>query len=426
MNATLAANAVTPADELSHAGAALLRLGLRALVWWYPLLLVPGVLAKLALLPSWAAYALDEFVGFIYLYAVAWSAANRVSTVRIPIRIRTALSVAAAGMVVWVPFELALVLVQGAFTVQAGAQLLTIVMLILLGDIAFRYYFLFMPLVLGARLQRSTFAAARRYTAGRRALPLRVLGPPLVIMLLLWAVIRLPAPDARFEAADWALLLTDKIFWVLAVHLSVAAGLWRLDDRDWQRCRLDPYRAARLQTLRSQAPRTLASLLTVRTAVRLLVACLIVEAVNIVRLQAMPPSAQITVEHIRITGNKTELQLSLVDQEHRFRGFNPYFLRLAGENIRDVVAVMPSGVWLDPEHRAPFDAASFAGQASARLAVEFTTNRDTSALKDLRDLHLWYLGTKLMLLNMPGAEIGAASDESLSGRTAPQEEVTNT
>ena len=392
----------------------------------YPLLLLPAALAKFGLAAPGAAYAAENFLDFSFLYWIALSAANDFASAPVPARLRSFAAVVAACFVIWLPFEMALLLGMPNEISSAVPLFIGVALLVLLADLTFRYYFVFVPLVMGAAVL-DALRIARTYNLQRRFLLLRVLFPPLVVMLFFAALVRLPDPDGRLAASEWTLLVVGKIFWVLCAFLSTAAGMRFLGDAEWRAFKLDPYRDARAETLAVRAPRWLTSLFSERQAFRLFIVCLVLQALNLVRIGQTPPSAAIAVKEIEIQGNSVRLSLSLSDERHLLRGFNPFFLRLAGADPHNVVAAGPAAVSLGGRRLTPYDNSLLGGMSSAELLIEFSTQRDAAGLKDLRDLYLWYLGNRLLLLDMSSAVLtppaGPNNPSRLFSPASPQAAV---
>ncbi len=389
---------------------------IRILLLLYPLLIAPAVLARFSPLPSAFAYLVESLVDLSFLYFIARRWADKFSNTGVGFHWKRYLIVAAVGLLALLPIELAIWGLQFSMEVQPFAAFIFVGLLILWADAVFKYYFFFMPVVLGATAPRRIIALARGYTTGRGFLLLRVLFGPTVITLLLWSLLRLPSPDVRLLPVEWALLAAAKVFWVLCAYLSTAAGVIFLGESEWSSFRMQPYRSERLETLQVRAPRFLCNALTPRWAVRLLVIGVVVEMANMVTLQATPPGPAVAVSAIAIDDHKLTLTLSLNDPRYKMRGFNPFYLRLAGANAADIVSILPSRIEMQG---APLSLGELAGRTSAGMKVEFKTDRNADGLKDLKDLHLWYLGTRLTLLEMHKAQVNGSAGKAHPGEAAP-------
>jgi hypothetical protein len=309
------------------------------------------------------------------------------------------------GLALWLPPAFLMSALFSEPAASPGMDLICLLLLALSVGLLFRYYFYFLPLLLEERSLRAVAATARAFTAADPWLTMRVLAAPFAVEWLAASILQTPSPDGRILIVAQLVAACDGLFWLLSIYLGLACGLVLLDDRSWRAGRLDPYRAPRLATLAAQGSAWLAQALRPKNGVKMMLVAALIGLGNLAAMMATAPAPSFQVDAMKIDGQNLILDLSLRDERYLFRGFNPQFLRLAGEAPSESVAPVPSQIFVDDEPLSPAVFQIPERAPSVRLRLEFRTNRSTQGLKDLEDLHLWYLGSRVMRLEMKSAEI---------------------
>jgi hypothetical protein len=315
-------------------------------------------------------------------------------------RLTAAVRLFAAGLTLWVIMTLPLLL--GSVASNRLAQGLFLILSLPALMIAYRYYFYFLPAISAQGGFQELFSAAGEYVRQDKFAPLRVLLPPIGLMLIWIQLAAIPAPDGRYLTLQVMSALSAVIFWVTATYLGLAYAFLAMPAQSWRNLNLDPYRTARFETLKRQSPQRLAYLLGTPAALRLLLLGSIIWTGNNARLIYMPPAADITLNSIATEDNTVIIELAVSDERHNFRGFNPAQFYLAGER-GTVVSDKLSAVIL-PSNSPVTDSLPH-NQPKAILQLSFRTSRSGRALVELEDLYLWYRAVRLYRVDLKKKKI---------------------
>lgn len=372
------------------------------------LLSIPGLLVAL---PGAAGHShettfvlqiLDRLFELTFLFAVGrrWLIRFKASPLSPLAGLRSYLLLMFTGFVFWLLFSIPLLVIIGSISIAVKSVF--VFMLLPATLLALKFYMYFFPLTLGISNMREVLNMASGFLNTDRALPLRILAAPAGWSLLLAGLARLPSPDGRLPVLDGISVLCLASFWVFSTYLSIAAGLRCLDDLNWKRFALEPYRQARLTTLIVQAPGLAGRLLTPRSGLILMLIGGLVWLGNLQRLATLPPAAEIKLQKIEVSENRAILELEVTDPDYSLRGFVPLYFALAGQN-REILSAYPVRATLKQSGTdALFGLPSSPG---AVLELEFTTDRDQDSLLALEDAYLWYRHARITLLNFKGASV---------------------
>ena len=363
------------------------------LVYWHPL-------SGTRQLYSFIVFRLLVTLSVFFFAANRWL--RRLSLERPPLHLRSYLLSLGCGMLVWLPVILLSNILFSTVGPGRMLQLLSLALLLPAFWFLFRHFFFFIPAALNVASLPVLMRIARNYNKHSRWLPLRVMAAPFALECLVMSIVQIPAPDGRLLWVNWLAMLSGGIFWLLTCYNGLAFGLCYMDDPCWREHRLDPYRQGRLDTIAVCGGRWPAALLKPGNGIKMLLVAVLIGLANIAVFLQTPPSAEFTVETIKIRRNLVSLSMVLSDEKYHFRGFYPYYLRLAGEKGEEV-ASFPKRVYLDGKPLTPADLKPLEREDPLHLKVLFETNRNKDSLKDLEDLHLWYLASPILRLDMQAA-----------------------
>ncbi|NLF24057.1 MAG: hypothetical protein GX589_00155, partial [Deltaproteobacteria bacterium] len=301
------------------------------------------------------------------------------------------------GILVWLPPIMCTTVLTLSVSLDLSVQTIALFLLIPATIMLLRYYFFFIPGALNVASIRQSMHMARSYTKLHRWLPLKALTAPFALECLAISLVQIPAPDGRSFWVNWLVIFCSGIFWLLSCYNGLAFGLQFMEDSTWREHHLDPYRQGRLETIAARGQSWLATLLKPSNGIKVLLVAVLVGLANMTSLINTPPSVTLQVESLTIRRNMVAISLAVADPQHHFRGFNPYYLRLAGEKGEEVAAfpkkVLLGGNPLPPSSLLPSDT-----DEPVHLKVFFETNRNKESLKDLEDLYLWYLASRILRL----------------------------
>ncbi|NDC38570.1 MAG: hypothetical protein EBZ48_11015 [Proteobacteria bacterium] len=371
----------------------------------YPLLVVTSVLMVGAIAPSESTYIVmagcERMLQLLFCLLVSTRWIRRLSQGPRPLEPRAMLRFFLFGLFLGGLLAAPVVMLMSGDSPALVASALTMAGLGSL--LSLRFFFYPIPMLLGRGSIGEALHLARRITDGDPLLPLRLLVAPCALYTLALAIVRSFSPDGRELWTSYGAALVSGIFWLLVTYLSTATALLRLDERVWREENLDPYRTARLSTLEFQGSSWLARQLRPSHGFAWLVVSLVVWLGTMLRFLGMPPAATITVTDIQIRDAEIRLSLHLVDEQYRFRGLQPLYFALAGEQ-RAVIAPYPSSASL---HGYPSSVLMGMPTENADVSVvlTFTASRAGSDLKALKDLYLWYGNNKITLLDMQSAVV---------------------
>ncbi|MBX7139311.1 MAG: hypothetical protein K1X83_15155 [Oligoflexia bacterium] len=407
-------------DTCALAAGMLRQDGLKLLLL-YPLICIPGVLESTqnALSPkmSLVLSILERFTGLLFCFIVTRSWCRRLAKDR-PRLGHSAGSFAElllCGLVIWVMFAVPL-LAQFAAP-NPTTKLFFSLLLIPAIALSIRYYFYFFFTSIGMRPIFKALTAASSINRGGAGLVVMTLCAPLGIMLTSTALVLAISPDGRSPGIEFGANLLVGIFWLLSSYLATATVFDRLPQTIWDELELDPYRNARLTTLKVQAPPWLSYLLRPRTGATLLFVSAFLWWGNTIKVATLPPTPKISVQHISIDDDRVSLTITLADPDYHFRGFNPHHFLLAGKN-RELISGPPERIFpvgADPEGPLRIDK----NVTTLNLIVEFIASRSGAELAELEDLHLWYRHSQLMRLDLKTAEIKAPSPPDSPAEAQP-------
>jgi hypothetical protein len=403
------------------------------LVWQDRLVLIPWYLLLVA--PEWILVMLhgpsNEAILFcqlaactleiVFMYYVCRRWICRLSrTPKQPYELSAFFRLLLIGYAFWMMLVVPLVL---SMYLSPEQRLIPLMMLIPALIIMLRFYFYFFPAALHERSVGTILQQAKQFTENDKMLALKVLAAPIGLMLLSSSLIGSISPDGRERIVLWLASLTEGIFPILKAYLGFAVALYLLNDAEWHKQELDPYRNARLNTLELGAPAWLAKLLSPKTGVYLIAMGILVWIANQGRAVQLPPTPtiglqQVVVEQVEnssagsstssISGEPASspdarsqivIELDLHDSQYHFRGFFPHFFNLSGESgvlvASQPASILVNGIPLDTEVLR-----AFSSMDQMTLKLTFFSDRSTEQLTALEDLHLWYRRARLIPLNM--------------------------
>jgi len=371
----------------------------------YPLLIITSLLAlDLPAVTPVSAFtvALCERVMqllFTFLVATRWIRRFSSGPRRISARVMGRFFLVGVGL--WLMFS-----VPSGMLMRTGSPFLSTLALMLIGAAAWitiAWYFYPLPVLLDRGSLRESLTLSRQISVEDPLLPLRLMVAPIGFLSLALAAVMSFSPDGREAWVAYGAAAVSGVFWVFATYLALATALLRLDDTVWREENLDPYRTARLSTLEFQGSSWLARQLRPSHGFGWFAVSLLVWAGNVLRLLTIPPAASITVTEIHISGSSVTLRLHLTDEQYRFRGIQPLYFALAGDQ-RAVIAPRPDSAQVGQSEESallslPRD------NTELDLTLTFTASRSGAELQALTDLHLWYGNNKIALLDMSQAKL---------------------
>lgn len=303
----------------------------------------------------------------------------------------------AFGAAMWLAVALPVTLQA---TVPSPTGQLVLLLLLACGfAITFSYYFFFVPILLGVTRISEIFAFARTYTANDRSLPFRVIVPSIALTVLLMGVCLLPYPDG---SSPFFLYLADILSGlpkIVTVYLALGFAIVFLTPAPGVELR--PYHQAHVISMGVRAPTWLKHSLHFRNSLVALLIGSSIWASNSMRLQGMPPSAEVKVESVMIGDNKALVTLKVQDKESELRTFDPSSITLATPKhapiSEELLSVSVGGTKLKPLERiTPSD-------DPVTLTLEFQTPRNENQMRRLQGVVLWYRNTPLATLSFKDA-----------------------
>jgi hypothetical protein len=221
---------------------------------------------------------------------------------------------------------------------------------------------------------------------------------PLGLAALATAALLTPYPDGRSLIVNGIAASAEGIFWILSTYTGFAYALVALDDSEWRRVGLEPYRIEQLRTLQAQGRTRVARLLTPSAGVKMLVLALLVFIGNLSREMSMAPATAIQVKNVAVDDYKITIEVTISDASYDFRGFKPYAFRIAsksGEKISEEL-VRAS---LSPDKAEVIPAVS-PDKEPRSLFLEFRSNKSKEKLVAIDYAWLWYQLVPLEALRM--------------------------
>jgi len=287
-------------------------------------------------------------------------------------------------------------------TVPSPTGQLVLLLLLACGfAITFSYYFFFVPILLGVTRISEIFSFARTYTANDRSLPFRVIIPSIALTVLLMGLCLLPYPDGSSPFFLYLADLLSGLPKIVTVYLALGFAIVFLTPGHHQGVELRPYHQAHLISMGVRAPVWLKQSLHFRNSLVALLIGSSVWASNSMRLQGMPPSAEVKVESVAIGDNKALVTLKVEDKENELRTFDPMSITLGTPKhapiSEELLSVAVNGTKLKPLERVtPSD-------GPVTLTLEFQTPRDETQMRRLQGVVLWYRNTPLATLSFKDA-----------------------
>jgi len=183
-----------------------------------------------------------------------------------------------------------------------------------------------------------------------------------------------------------------------------------MTDSEWHELKLDPYREARLTTIRFRGPDIVASALRFKTGILIVLLSLPLWGGNLLRLLQTPPAAQIKVDSHSYRENEIRLVLTIQDKSFALRGFEPMNFQLAGERGTPitqppfaVLEKMPGNGVRDVRLNFPRD------EKPHQVEVQLKTEFKESELQKFDDIYLWYRGTRVAQITFNRKRVGISS-----------------
>lgn len=303
------------------------------------------------------------------------------------------------------------------FGLPQAFEYLGLLLLIPLIGMGMRYFFYFMPAMLGDSKPGTILQQADEYTKYHLSLPVKLLIPPLLISTLYSGVVTGFSPDVRHTWVSLLLDAGDGLFWVLSCYLALGVGLSILAKNRLMITELDPYLDARLETLRLQSPSWLTGILDPAHGAKLILVSALIWIGNMIRLWELPPAPSISLAGVVVQENSdVTVTLDLKDPEYTFRGFRPIMLRIAGET-----GELLSGSPVESKvSGAPLDALFYYPRTGvdSKLTLTFKLINRADDFKKLEDIYLWYGNVRL-------AHIKPSSIQSVeAGKNVPTQHIT--
>jgi hypothetical protein len=206
--------------------------------------------------------------------------------------------------------------------------------------------------------------------------------------VLATAALLSPFPDGRSLLVNSLAASAEGIFWLLSTYTGFAFALIALDDSEWRRVGLEPYRIEQLRTLETRGRGAIAQLLRPSAGVKMLLLALLVYIANLSRGMAMPPAATIQVKNIQVDDYLIRIEATISDTSYHFRGFKPFAFRVAsksGEKISE--DLIRASLSPDKSEVIPVVPASTEPQS---LFLEFRSNKSKEKLQAIDYGWLWY------------------------------------
>jgi hypothetical protein len=298
-----------------------------------------------------------------------------------------AVRIITAGFVIW--GALTIPIVSATFAPVAWAAPVFLFIFFLAVFWSFRFYFYFAAFGLLGGTTRNACAAALELGRKEPLAAVRSLVAPVGVTALVVGLLSYPSPDGRSLFWATASSAAEGIFWVLSTYTGLALALVMIDESAWRSAGLDPYRHQRLRTLEAQGRASRFNWLSVRSGVRILLVATCVIVGNLVQGFSSPPAAHITVESYTVRDRTVSVVLELTDEQHAFRGFNPYAFSLASQTGFDVVSTGIAKASLTPEGE-PLRGAFPSQPGPVKLYIDFTSTKTDDALRGMDNLYLWY------------------------------------
>ncbi len=397
---TAAAGKVQEREEAYRLAGALLWHYRRFSLAWYPLLILPAVAAAfIGEITSVGGYvalsAVERGIELLFLWKLSRKVFSDLGS-NAAASSGTFLRYLLIGFAFWLML-LVPVLAQ-TVALAPNLQLFFLLLLIPAVVLGLRYYFFFVPPSLGESKFRDIAQHAAAFTAKDSLAPLRLMLAPAAFLALAEGLCFMISPDGRHFLSHLAANLFAGVFWVLSSFTALGYVLSNMQENAWRQYGLEPYRAARFATLITRAQKPIGASLSAKNGLKLFAIAALIWLGNYAQLQNLPPPGTVAVDRITLDGNKVELLLNLEDAETKLAGLKPLNFSLAGEQ-GTVLAPFP----LEATSEGEPALSGLPNKEKARLKIIFETQRDSTSLRQLEDLHLWYRAVRLQKLEMKNA-----------------------
>ena len=295
----------------------------------------------------------------------------------------------------------------GATFAASGAFVAPLLFLFFIGTFfVFRLYFYYVVYGLLGGTLRDGLKAAGNLSRREPSAAVRSMIAPLAVTMLVVGLCSIPSPDGRSLVWSTASSAAEGLFWLLSTYTGLAFALVLIDESEWRAAGLDPYRRERLKTLEAQGKASRFLWLSPRAGVKIFIVALLVVVSNLVQALQAPPSAQVVVEKCVASDHRISVEVSVTDQEHHFRGFNPMAFTIKTETGH-VVSTHLLKVSLSPEGE-PLQGPLPDAPGPLTLYLQFRSNKNGDVLSSLDNMWLWYNFKALMpvraTLSPPGAQ----------------------
>jgi hypothetical protein len=273
-----------------------------------------------------------------------------------------------------------------------------------------RYYFFFTIAALLARPMLESAHAALTLSRKHPQAAIRSLIGPLGVTALLTVSIFALQPDGRSVVINGCAAAAESIFWLLSTYTALAFAVVCVDDYDWRRAGLNPYRTDRLKTIESRGRPLLAAILTPATGLKLLVLGVIVLIGSLVKDQMSPPAVTARIEQVTVSDYKIAVTLEVSDPQYHFRGFKPAMLSVrtkAGTPIADEL----TNASLSNDKRDLVFLMPVSDGSPRKIYLEFRSKKSRENLVGMDNAWLWYQRVPLLPLVLATTDQIAAIPE---------------
>lgn len=341
----------------------------------------------------------DKLIELSFLYYVGRRFFSMVSAKGISDERGVLLRLLGFGAVLWLAIALPVTL-QAAVPAASG-QLVLLLLLACGFAITFTYYFFFVPILLGVTRISEIFSFARGYTALDRTLPFRVVIPSVALTVLLMGLCLFPYPDGSSAFFLYLADIVSGLPRIVSVYLALGFAIVFLLPGHHPGVELRPYHQAHVISMGVRAPGWLKQWLHLRNSFVLLLIGSSVWASNSMRLQVMPPNAEVKIESVTIGDNEASVTLKVHDKENALRAFDPSNISLGTPKhapiSEDLLSVSVNGSKLGPLDRIT------PSSSPVTLTLQFKTPRSEEQMRRLQEVVLWYRNTMLATLSFKDA-----------------------
>jgi len=369
----------------------------RYILYRLPLFLVPAFLATLLPQTISSRVVIDlsfRIIALIVIFLIVgrWIARLRVNSQQIGARVFLLLALTgfAYHLLMVGPIVLMTLL-------PPGLAPLSLVLLVPSLYLALRYYFYFIPVMLGVRGAGSILKRSASLTHQSIWLPLQILLAPFAVALLVSRLILVFSPDESSQSLTMLSEASFGIFYFISTYMALSMALVMMPEKHWSDANLDPYRGSRLNTILLLGSDWLARYLRPGSGALILSVALLVWAGNGVRALTIAPSVSLEVIASNVTEEGIELELYAHDIGSGFRSFYPGLLNLAGK-AGTPLSARPQSIQVQGESTAIFRPLSPQLEGPVHLLLVFETDRSSEELRAMEGVFLWYRQYKIQEL----------------------------